>query len=72
MVELKTKSRNTLKYIDSLLRVALKELTHFQFEKLIIKFGSSVVISKRISVVNICSFLSFFQCFFIVSAVAKA
>jgi len=33
--ELKTKTRNVLKCIDSLLRVALEELIHLQFEKLI-------------------------------------
>ena len=37
MVELKTKMWNALKYIDSLLRVALEELIHLQFEKLITK-----------------------------------
>ena len=31
MIELKTKTRNALKWIDSLLRVALKELFHPQF-----------------------------------------
>jgi len=37
MVELKTKTQNALKRIDTLLRVVLEELIHLQFEKLIPK-----------------------------------
>jgi len=64
VVELKTKTRNALKYIDSLLRVALKEIKHFQFEKLITKFGRSAVNGKRIYILNICSCYRFFVFFF--------
>jgi len=37
MAELKTKTRNALKCIDSLLRMAVEELIHLQFEKLTTK-----------------------------------
>jgi len=40
--------------------VTLETLIHPQLEKLITEVQNSAVISKRLSVVNICSFLSFF------------
>jgi len=45
MVVLNTKTRNALKCIDCLLRVASEELIHLQFEKLTTK-GSSAVTSS--------------------------
>jgi len=60
MAELTNETQNALKCIDSLLRVALQELIHLQFENLITKFGSSAAISERLAVVNIYSFLLLF------------
>ena len=37
VVELKTKKRNVLKCVDSLMRVALEESFHPRFEKLVVK-----------------------------------
>ena len=34
LVELKTQRQNALKFVDSLLRMALEELNYLQFEKL--------------------------------------
>ena len=60
MVERKAKTRNALERIDSLLGVTLEKLIICSLKSWSLKFGSSAVISKRLPVLNVYSFLSFF------------